>query len=68
MKCSLNWLKEYVHLDGVTPKELARALTMSGSIVESVTELGADIKNVVVGKVLAVDKHPDADRLIVSPR
>ncbi|MDR0325506.1 MAG: phenylalanine--tRNA ligase subunit beta [Oscillospiraceae bacterium] len=65
MKCSYNWLKEYVRLDGVTPKELAHALTMSGSKVETVTELGADIQNVVIGKVLAIEKHPDADRLFV---
>ncbi|MDR0294258.1 MAG: phenylalanine--tRNA ligase subunit beta [Oscillospiraceae bacterium] len=65
MKCSYNWLKEYIPLDGVTPKELARALTMSGSKVESVTELGADIQNVVIGRVTAIGKHPDADRLFV---
>jgi phenylalanyl-tRNA synthetase beta chain len=65
MKCSYNWLREFVNLDGVTPGDLARALTMSGSIVEKVTEMGADIENVVVGRVVTVGKHPDADRLIV---
>ncbi|MCL1806325.1 MAG: phenylalanine--tRNA ligase subunit beta [Oscillospiraceae bacterium] len=65
MKCSYNWLKEYVNLDGVSPKELAHALTMSGSKVETVTELGADIQKVVAGKVLSIEKHPDADRLFV---
>ncbi|MCL2004202.1 MAG: phenylalanine--tRNA ligase subunit beta [Oscillospiraceae bacterium] len=65
MKCSYNWLMELVNLGGVTPKELARALTMSGSKVETVTELGAEIQNVAVGRALTVEKHPDADRLFV---
>ena len=65
MKCSYNWLKDYVNLDGVSPKDLAHALTMSGSKVETVTELGADIHNVVIGRVLTIEKHPDADRLFV---
>lgn len=65
MKCSYEWLSQYVALDGVSPKELAHMLTMSGSKVESVTELGAEIQNVVIGRVITIDKHPDADRLFV---
>ncbi len=65
MKCSYEWLKQYVPLDGVAPKELADALTLSGSKVETVTELGADISGVVVARVLTIEKHPEADRLFV---
>ncbi|MDR1668590.1 MAG: phenylalanine--tRNA ligase subunit beta [Oscillospiraceae bacterium] len=65
MKCSYEWLKQYVPLDGVTPKELADALTLSGSKVETVTELGAEISGVAVGRVLTIEKHPEADRLFV---
>jgi phenylalanyl-tRNA synthetase beta chain len=65
MKCSYHWLNEFVDLTNKTPKELAHALTMSGSIVESVTETGQGLTNIVIGKITAVEKHPDADRLFV---
>jgi phenylalanyl-tRNA synthetase beta chain len=65
MKCSYNWLSEYVDLSGISVKEFARAMTISGSKVETITEFGAEITNTVIGKVLTIEKHPDADRLFV---
>jgi phenylalanyl-tRNA synthetase beta chain len=65
MKVPLKWLKEYVDID-IGPKELADRLTMSGSKVETVEELGKEITNVVVGKILTLEKHPDADKLQVA--
>lgn len=65
MKVPLNWLKDYVDIN-VSTKDLADALTMSGSKVEAVEELGQDITNVVVGKIISLEQHPDADRLKVS--
>ena len=65
MKVPLSWLKEYVDID-VDPKRLADELTISGSKVEAIEELGKDISNVVVGKVLTLEHHPDADKLQVS--
>jgi len=65
MKVPLKWLKEYVDIN-VSPKEYADALTMSGSKVENIEVQGEEIKKVVVGKILTVEKHPDADRLQVS--
>ena len=65
MKVPLSWLKEYVDID-IDPKKLADELTMSGSKVEAIEEPGKEISNVVVGKVLTLEKHPDADKLQVS--
>ncbi len=65
MKASIEWLKEYVDIQK-EPKELADILTMTGSKVETIESKGNDIKNVVVGKILEICKHPDADKLIVT--
>ena len=65
MKTSVEWLKEYSDIN-VDTKTLADKLTMTGSKVETVEEKGNDIKNVVVGKILEVKKHPDADKLVVT--
>lgn len=65
MKVDIEWLKDYSEID-VSSKELADRLTMTGSKVEGVETKGNDIKNVVVGKILDIKKHPDADKLIVT--
>ncbi|MBS7223746.1 MAG: phenylalanine--tRNA ligase subunit beta [Clostridiaceae bacterium] len=65
MKLPLSWLKDYTNIDGVTPKEFDAKMTMSGSKVESVDYLGAEISNVVTGKILSVEKHPDSDHLMI---
>lgn len=65
MKAPLSWLKDYVDIN-VTPKEFADALTMSGSKVEGIEIQGEDISKVVVGKIITLQKHPDADKLQVS--
>jgi phenylalanyl-tRNA synthetase beta chain len=65
MKASIEWLKEYSEID-VSPKELADRLTMTGSKVESIEEKGKEIKNVLIGKIVDVKKHPDADKLVVT--
>ena len=59
MKLPLSWLKEYTNIDGISLKEYAAALTMSGSKVEGIENLGAEIDNVVTGEILSVEKHPD---------
>lgn len=64
MKASVEWLKEYSDID-VNSKELGDILTMTGSKVETVESKGKDIKNVVIGKVLKTEKHPDSDHLII---
>ena len=65
MKASIEWLKEYSDIN-VTPVELGDILTMTGSKVETVDQKGNDIKNVVVGKILEIEKHPNADKLVVT--
>ena len=62
MQVSLNWLKEYVSID-LDPKDLADLLTMSGSEIDSITELGKELDGVVVGHITAVNPHPNADKL-----
>ena len=59
-----NLLKRYVELPKeVTPEQVARDLTMATVEVESVKELGSELKDVVVGKVEKVEKHPNADKI-----
>lgn len=65
MKASLEWLQEYSDID-VNCLELGDILTMTGSKVEEVIQTGTDIKNVVVGKILEIEKHPDADKLVIT--
>jgi phenylalanyl-tRNA synthetase beta chain len=65
MKLPLSWLKDYTDINA-SPKEYADALTMSGSKVEGWEVLGAEIDRVVVGRILSIEKHPDADRLQVA--
>lgn len=66
MKISLNWLKDYVSLDGVSVDEISRAITLLGFEVEGVEHTGAPtLTQVVVGEVLTREKHPNADKLSV---
>lgn len=64
MLVSYNWLKEYVDIPW-SPEELADRLTMAGLEVEGVTSLNPGLDNVVVGRVLEVVLHPNADKLNV---
>lgn len=66
MNLSMRWLKEFVDTDkNMTPREFSEAMTMSGSKVEGYEIEGEKIKNVVVGKVMSIEKHPNADKLVV---
>lgn len=68
MKISYNWLKEYIDFS-IEPAEVARILTTTGLEVEGVEEFESvkgGLKGVVVGKVLACKKHPDADKLSIT--
>lgn len=64
MKVPMSWLKEYVDIDCL-PQQYADAMTMSGSKVEGIENTGESIENVVVGKILKIDEHPNADKLVV---
>ena len=65
MNLPLSWLKDYMNTDGIDEETYAHEMTMSGSIVEGIDNPAGEIKNVVVGKVLQIEKHPDAEKLIV---
>lgn len=62
MRISLDWLREWVDVGDDVPA-LAHALTMAGLEIEGVHRAGPDLNGVVVGEVLAVEKHPDAEKL-----
>ena len=62
MKVSLNWLKDFVDID-VSPEVLAQLLTNSGNEVEEIIYQDKYLKNVVVGKILEIKKHPNAEKL-----
>lgn len=64
MIAPLSWLKEYVDIK-VSAEELKDKLFSCGFEVEELTYLGKDVENVVTGKILSTEKHPDADRLTV---
>ncbi|WP_040229004.1 phenylalanine--tRNA ligase subunit beta [Bhargavaea cecembensis] len=63
MNVSLNWLNEYVDINGVAPAELAEKITRSGIEVDSVDDRSEGLKNIVVGYVVECSKHPQADKL-----
>lgn len=58
----LEWLKEYTDIN-VSQDEYLSKMIMMGIGVESVEELGAELNGVIVGKIISMEKHPDADRL-----
>ena len=65
MRVPLSWLREYVDVD-LAPEELAERLTLLGMEVKGIERWGAEWQNVVVGELLAVERHPGADRLSLT--
>jgi phenylalanyl-tRNA synthetase beta chain len=62
MKLSENWLREWAN-PSIDTGALVSQLTMAGLEVEGMERAGADIDNVVIGEVLSLEQHPDADKL-----
>ncbi len=65
MNTSLSWIKAYVPDLDVTAQEYMDAMTLSGSKVEGYEELDADLDKIVIGQIKKIEKHPDADKLVV---
>ena len=65
MNTSLSWIKTYVPDLDVTAQEYTDAMTLTGTKVEGFTELDADLDNIVIGQIDKIEKHPDADKLII---
>lgn len=65
MNTSMSWIKMYVPDLDVTAQEYTDAMTLSGTKVEGYEELDADLDKIVIGQIKKIEKHPDADKLIV---
>lgn len=64
MNLSMRWLSEYVKVD-VSPRQYAEDLTMSGSKVEGYEIEGTEISGVIVGKILSITPHENAESLVI---
>ena len=65
MLISLNWLKQYIDLDGIEINEMENSLTMIGQEVEKIEIAGSNLENVVTAKIIEKEMHPDSDHLTV---
>ena len=65
MNTSLSWVKAYVPELDVTAQEYTDAMTLTGTKVEGFEKLDADLDKIVVGQIEKIEKHPDADKLVI---
>ena len=65
MKASKKWLNEYVECLNIDVKDMEKALTMTGTKVEQIDEIGK-YNNIVIGKILEITKHENAEKLVVT--
>ena len=65
MNTPISWLKAYVPELACTDKEYNDRMTMTGTKVDGVARLDKNLEKIVVGRILSIEKHPDADKLIV---
>ena len=66
MRTSLKWVKDLVPgIEDLTPQEYLDAMTLSGSKGEYYVELDKNLENIVIGQILKIEKHPDADKLVI---
>lgn len=65
MNASLSWIKAYVPDLDVTAQEFTDAMTLSGSKVEGFEKMDADLEKIVIGQIEKIERHPDADKLII---
>ncbi len=65
MNTALSWIKAYVPDLNCTDQEYMDAMTLSGTKVEGYTRLDKNLEKIVVGQIQKIEKHPDADKLIV---
>jgi phenylalanyl-tRNA synthetase beta chain len=65
MNTSLAWIKEYVPDLDVEAQEYMDAMTLSGSKGEGFVKLDADLENIVIGQIVKIEPHPDANKLVI---
>ncbi len=65
MNLSMKWLADYTDVSDITIKEYCDRMTMTGSKVEGWKELGAELCGIVCGRILKIERHPNAERLVI---
>ena len=65
MNTALSWIKAYVPELECTAQEYTDAMTLTGTKVEGFEELDKDLEKIVVGQVMKIERHPDADKLVI---
>ena len=63
MKLSRKWLNEFVDVAEINDRDFAEAMTLSGSKVEVTEVLNESLKNVVAGRIVKMERHPDSDHM-----
>lgn len=63
MLVSINWIKDYVDLDGCDIKGLINKFTLATAEVEDIYYMGRDVQNVVVGEIKTLENHPESKKL-----
>lgn len=63
MFVSINWIKDYVNLDGLDIEKLINSFTLATAEVEDIIYKGRDIDKVVIGEILTLENHPDSKKL-----
>lgn len=65
MNTALSWIKAYVPELECTDQEYCDAMTLSGTKVEGYERRDKNLEKIVVGEILSIEKHPDAEKLII---
>jgi len=65
LKATFNWIKEFLDGGELDPVRIARLLTMSGTEVKRIDDIGARYRDIIIGKILDSREHPNADKLSV---
>ena len=65
MNTSLSWIKAYVPELDCTAQEYTDAMTLTGTKVEGFERLDKNLDKIVIGQIEKIEKHPDADKLII---
>ena len=65
MNTALSWIKAYVPDLNVTDQQYFDAMTLSGTKCEGYTRADKNLDKIVVGQIKSIEKHPDADKLVV---
>ncbi|MCL1936695.1 MAG: phenylalanine--tRNA ligase subunit beta [Defluviitaleaceae bacterium] len=64
MNIPVSWIKEYFEIEDL--KELIEKLTMSGTKVETIHSIGKELDKIVTGRIVNIEKHPNAEKLLVT--